>query len=113
MHKLCLLLIGLVFAPAAHAGDPSLLVGKWMEKFPNGTGIVTEFTPTTISFYPVDASGKPKAEPKPQEVTYRDLGQTIAIDFNGGGGIMALIKDHGSMVLMFPGMGSHPLVRMQ
>ena len=74
--------------------------------------MVMEFTPTSISFYAIDPSGQRTIEPKPQDVTYKDLGDTIAINFKGGGGIMAMIKDQQSMVLIFPGMGSHPLVRM-
>jgi hypothetical protein len=106
------ILFGLLFAQAAHAGDPSELFGKWAEKFRNGAQMVTEFTPTSISYYPVDASDKPGTASKPQDVTYRDLGETIAIDFKGGGGIKAMIKDHDSMVLIFPGMGSHTLTRL-
>lgn len=105
-------MIGLLFACAARAGDPAQLFGKWVEKLSNGAQMVTEFTPTSISFYGVDPSGKPGTASKPQDVTYRDLGDTIAIEFKGGGGIMALIKDHDSMVLIFPGMGSHPLTRL-
>lgn len=54
--------------------------------------MVMEFTPTSISFYAIDPSGQRTIEPKPQDVTYKDLGDTIAINFKGGGGIMAMIK---------------------
>jgi hypothetical protein len=106
-------LFGLLFIQAANAADPTQLMGKWVEQLRNGAAMITEFTPTTISFYAVDPSGKPNTEPKPQEVTYKDLGQTIAIEFKGGGGVMATITDRQSIVLLFPGMGSHLLTRVQ
>jgi hypothetical protein len=112
MCRALFLLVALLFASVARATEPSQLFGKWIEKLPSGAQMVTEFMPTSISFYPVDRSGKAGAKSKPQDVTYRDLGQTIAIDFRGGGGIMAIIKDRDSAVLIFPGMGSHSLTRM-
>jgi hypothetical protein len=112
MHTLTAL-FGLLFIQAANAADPTQLIGKWVEHLRNGAAMITEFTPTTISFYAVDPSGKPSIEPKPQEVTYKDLGETIAIEFKGGGGLMAMMKDRQSMVLIFPGMGSHSLTRVQ
>ena|SRR6266480_2262935 len=113
IQKLGMIIFGLLFAQVAVAGDPSQLFGKWMEKLPNGAAMITEFTPTSISFYAVDQSGQPKTESKPQDVTYRDLGQTVAIDFKGGGGVMAMPKDQQTMILIFPGMGSHTLIRLQ
>jgi hypothetical protein len=104
---------GLFFIQAANAADPAGLIGKWVEHLRNGAAMITEFTPTTISFYAVDPTGKPNTEPKPQDVTYKDLGDSIAIEFKGGGGIMAMMKDQQSMVLIFPGMGSHSLTRVQ
>jgi hypothetical protein len=106
-------LFSLFIIRAAHAADPTQLIGKWVEHLRNGAAMITEFTPNTISFYAVDPSGKPNTEPKPQEVTYKDLGQTIVIEFKGGGGLMAMMKDQQSMVLIFPGMGSHSLTRVQ
>ena len=106
-------LCSLVFIQTATAADPAQLIGKWVEHLPNGAAMITEFTPTTISFYAVDPSGKPNTDPKPQDVTYRDLGETIAIEFKGGGGLMAMMKDQQSIILIFPGMGSRPLTRVQ
>jgi hypothetical protein len=113
MLALVVVALGMLSADPANAADLAQLVGKWMEKLPKGGAMVTEFTPTSISFYGVDPNGKPNPGSKPQDVTDRDLGQTIAIDFKGGGGIMAMMKDQNSMVLIFPGMGSHSLSRMQ
>src|SRR5438132_4916749 len=102
-----------IFQHAAFAADPSQLLGKWIEKFQNAARMVTEFTATTISSYPVNKFGEPTKQPQPSEVSYRDLGNTIGIDFKAGGGIMAMIKDQNNMVLIFPGMGSRPLTRVE
>jgi hypothetical protein len=106
-------LFGLLFIQTANASDPAQLIGKWVEHLRNGAAMIVEFTPTAISFYAVDPSGKRTSEPKPQEVTCKDLGETIAIEFKGGGGIMAMMKDQQSMILDFPGVGAHRLTPLQ
>jgi hypothetical protein len=103
----------LISSRGAGAADINLLFGRWIEKFENGTGMVTEFTPTTISSVPMDASGNPAEAPTMMEVSYRDLGDSIAIEFKGGGGLMALVKDRQTMLLIFPGMGSHQFSRLE
>jgi hypothetical protein len=101
-------------AAAAALADPKVLIGKWVERFSNGNGMATDFTATTLVSYPVDASLRAtSAPPKPSAVTYHALdAQMIRIDFEGGGGILVLIKDAKTIVLDFPGMGSHSLVKV-
>jgi hypothetical protein len=101
------------WASAAAASDPNQIIGKWIERFPNGSGMVTEFTATTISSFGVDASGKQGAPPQTTKVTYKDLGDSIGVNFAGGGGILVLVKGPNNIVLDFPGMGAHQLMRVE
>jgi hypothetical protein len=103
----------LISSSGADAANIDLLFGRWIEKFENGTGMVMEFTPTAISSVPMDASGKAAEPPTVMEVSYRDLGDGIAIEFKGGGGLMAVVKGRQTMLLVFPGMGSHQLSRLE
>jgi hypothetical protein len=103
-----------LYATAAHAADPKLIFGVWIEKYRNGNGMVTEFTPQSMESYSVDAAGKRVKDVGKFSVSYRDLDpSTIGIDFQGGGGVMVLVKDHDAIVLDFPGMGAHPLKRVE
>ncbi|HUZ71914.1 MAG TPA: hypothetical protein VMU87_02915 [Stellaceae bacterium] len=100
-------------ASVATASDPNQLIGRWIERFPNGNGMVAEFTATTISTYGVDATGKRTIPPTTMKVTYKDLGSSIAVNFVGGGGIMVLVKGPRNIVLDFPGVGAHQLTRIE
>jgi hypothetical protein len=107
-------LVLLWLSGAAYAADPASLYGKWIEKFPNGNGMVTEFAASSISYYPVDAAGKATEAPRQNVVTYLDLDAgTIRINFQGGGGLVVLVKDAQTIVLDSAGAGAHRLVRMQ
>jgi hypothetical protein len=101
-------------ASVADAADPAMLYGKWIEVFPNGNGMVTEFTASSIAHYPVDAARGPTETARQDDVTYADVDAgTIRINFKGGGGLLVVIKDANTVMLDFPGMGAHRLVRMQ
>jgi len=70
-----------------------MLLDKWIERFPNGDGMVTKFTASAMVSYSVDSTGKSVAPVQPSAMSYRDLdAQTIVLDF--------------------PGTGSHRLVRV-
>jgi len=107
------MILGLLFTQAAMASDPAQIFGKWVQKLKNGASMIIEFTPTTISFYAVDQSGNQKSQPNMQEITYRDLGESISIDFKGGGGIMAIVKDQQTVVIDFPGLTAFEVTRLQ
>ena len=51
-------------ASAAQADQPAAIFGKWIEKYPNGNGMVTEFADASISSYPVDRDGRPLGAPR-------------------------------------------------
>jgi hypothetical protein len=109
MLAICALL---ALTTEANAADPNQLIGKWIEHLPNGSGLITEFTATTISSYPIDKSGKAIGSPLPMKVAYKDLGDSIGVDFaDGGRGVMVLVKDPNDIVLDFPGLGAHQLTR--
>ena len=99
--------------PAA-AADPRQLVGKWGgEKAANGNRMVFEFTPTTIASYGIDSTGKRLGDVTPaRDVSYKDRGDAIAIEFKDGSGITASIKDAKTIVLNLPGMGTRELTRL-
>src|SRR4051812_42662736 len=111
-NKLFIVTLGFLFlSNAAFAADPNLIIGLWIQKFPNGNGMVTEFTQKTMSSYSVDALGKQTSPNNTADVAYRDLGDTIAIDFQKGGGAIVLVKTENSIMLDFPGQGAFPLTR--
>ena len=102
------------YAPIAVAADPNEIYGRWIEKFRNGAGMVTEFRPDSMESYSVDPTGKRVQDVGKFSVSYRNLDpSTIGVTFQGGGGVMVLVKDHDTIVLDFPGMGAHPMKRLQ
>lgn len=112
------IILGLVFASAlasaAQAAVPSTVYGKWIERYPDGNGMVTEFTPAQVSSYPVDSFGKATAAPTAMPVTYVDLGgQMVGVAFSGGGGAIAAEKTVDAITLDFPGIGAHELTRVK
>jgi hypothetical protein len=98
----------------AAAADVAQLVGKWAtEKAENGNRMVFEFTPNTIASYGIDSSGKRLGDVTPsREISYRDLGEKIAIEFPDGSGIFASMKDAKTMTLILPGMGARELTKL-
>ncbi len=106
-----LLAAALGASQAAHAADPKAIAGKWIETLPNGTRVVTEITDTTIESYPIDAAGKTIRPPRPVNVTYRDAGATVAIDFSGGGSMMAKVDSPDAITLEFSDKTEHHLKR--
>jgi len=104
-----------VVAPQfAAAADVAQLQGKWAtEKAANGNRMVFEFTPDSVATYALDASGKRLGDvAQPKQVRYKDLGETIGVEFQDGSGINAAIKDTKTIVLILPGMGTRELTRL-
>jgi hypothetical protein len=101
-------------ASAAPAAVPASVFGRWIERFPSGDGMVTEFTGAAISSYPVDSEGKPTAAPTAMPVTYVDLGGAmLGVSFQGGGGAILAEKTADAITLDFPGIGAHELTRVK
>jgi hypothetical protein len=101
-------------AGAASADQPAAIFGKWIEKFPNGNGMVTEFADASISSYPVDRDGRPLGAPTSMPVTYDDLGgPMIGVSFHGGGGAIVARKTQDAITLDFPGVGAHELAKVK
>ena len=101
-------------AGAAHADQPAAIFGKWIEIFPNGQGMVTEFADASISSYPVDRDGHATAVPTRMQVTYDDLGgPMIGLSFHGGGGAIVARRNQDAITLDFPGVGAHELAKMK
>ena len=76
-----------------------------------------------MSFFPVDANGKPTATANKIETSYRSLGrsrdgtETFGIELKNpdgkvGPSMMAFVKDRNNVVLDFPGMGATRLTRL-
>ena len=107
-------LLASLLAGASQAAVPSTVFGKWIERFPDGNGMVTEFTPAQVSSYPVDSFGKATAAPTAMPVTYVDLGgPMVGVSFSGGGGAIAAEKTADALTLDFPGIGAHELTRVK
>ncbi|MBU3887498.1 hypothetical protein FM996_13695 [Methylosinus sporium] len=99
-------------ATPSFAFDTTELLGKWIHKGAKSDMIV-EFTPTSMSFYPVGPDRKPLAPPQPTSVTYRLLGDTIGIDLGPGPGFIVLPHDHDTITLDIPGLFAHRLIRLR
>ena len=108
------LALGLALAQSAVAADSGPILGKWIEKLPDGKGMVSEFGPNSLTTYPVDASGKPTAEAQQWIVAYRDVGgQDVVLAYtDGGGNLNVHIKSADAITVEFPGMGAHELTRL-
>jgi hypothetical protein len=113
--QLAFLVIALFALPApAHAADPATVYGGWIEKLPTGNSMVTEFTPTQMTSYRLDAAGNKDMEMPRFSVSYKDLSPTtIGVDFQGSGGVMLIIKDSKTLVMDFPGQGARTLTRFE
>jgi hypothetical protein len=106
-----LIAIALLTLPgAASAADPKMLYGSWIEHLPDGGGMVTTFTETTISEVGVNAAGSPITTPMTLQVSYRDLGPSIGVDFKDGGGLLVAVRGPAAITLAFPDAGAHDLV---
>jgi hypothetical protein len=102
--------IGLAAVPAA--ANPAQVFGKWVEAGPNGTEMVTEFTPTTAWSYGLDESGKRIGNNARFPVTYKELNpSTIEVDSRAGDKILLHIHDPNTIDMEFPGVGTHTLTR--
>jgi hypothetical protein len=101
-------------AGAAQAAIPSTVFGKWVERYADGNGMVTEFSAAQISSYPVDSYGHATAAPTAMPVTYVDLGgPMVGVSFNSGGGAVAAKTGDDEITLDFPGIGAHELIRVK
>ena len=99
---------------AVHADQPAAIFGKWIEKFPDGNGMVTEFADASISSYPVDRDGHRLGEPTRMAVTYDDLGgPMIGVSFEGGGGAIVARRSQDAITLDLPGVGAHELAKLK
>jgi hypothetical protein len=107
-----LLLIALLaLSNPCHAANMRDVLGRWIEKHEHGK-LVLELSETTISYYPEDDKGNQLKSPQPMAITYKDLGgDSIGIEFQGGGGIMIFVKDSAHILMDFPGLGAHFLER--
>jgi hypothetical protein len=99
---------------ASSAADPSLVYGKWIEKFANGNGIVTEYAPSSIVSYQVDPSGKRLATIMQNDnVSYKDLdGNLVGVYFQRQAAMILHVKDAQNMLMEFPSVGVHSLTRL-
>ena len=108
------LLGALALAGPSHAAVPSTVFGKWIERFPDGNGMVTEFTAGAISSYPVDQAGRATAAPTAMPVSYVDLGgPMLGVSFHSGGGAVVAKQGDDAMTLDMPGIGAHQLIRVK
>jgi hypothetical protein len=94
------------------AADPSRIFGKWVEQGPNGTEMIAEFTPTTISSYGINQAGQRVGEGRRFPATYRDLNSsTIEVDVRTGDKVILHIRDADTIDMEFPGVGTHTMTR--
>ena len=103
--------VGLGLTLPAHA-NPSQIFGKWIEQGPNGTEMVAEFTPTTITSYGLNESGQRVGEGKRFRATYKNIdASTIEVDISTGDRVILHLHDTDSLDMEFPGVGTHTMTR--
>lgn len=107
-------LLVLVSVPANSAETPMVLMGSWVEKGEQGA-MQWDVGPDSISVVPLDAAGKPLAEPSRIDVLYQRSGKGWAVVVRAPDGSAvdegrAEVKD-GTMLLLLPAIGSHELKR--
>ena len=108
-----LVAVGLSLTSALPAlANPAQIFGKWVEQGPNGTEMIAEFTPTTISSYGINQSGQRVGEGKRFPATYKDIDRsTIEVDVRTGDKIILHIRDADTIDMEFPGVGTHTMTR--
>ena len=100
----------------ALAGEPIELFGKWKFQGPKAI-VIWEFTTSTVSTTPFDATGKPLAEPNKANISYQYLNNNSwginfkTADGKPGGGFIAIIKSKNTVVVDFPGAEAQTLSR--
>jgi hypothetical protein len=107
------LILVILAGGSATAADPAGVMGRWVERFPNGNAMVVDIAPAALAYHPEDATGKVLAAENRAAVTYKDLGgDDIVVQFPGGdGGLMIHQKGPDAIILDFPGAGAHLLTR--
>jgi len=92
--------------------NPSQIFGKWVEQGPNGTEMIAEFTPTTISSYGLNEAGQRVGDGKRFPATYKDINPTtIEVDVRTGDKVILHIRDADTIEMEFPGVGTHTMTR--
>ena len=120
----------LIFLPVslalAETTNVKMLLGYWGAVLPNGKGIIYQFTRTTMIASLYDESRNFVAEELNTSVRYKPfskvagIDQSIGIEFDNGGGFLAIFKDKNRVYLDFMGTaadepgnaGGHFLVRL-
>ncbi len=106
--------IWLAAAVSAAAADSVVIMGRWIERLPDGRGVVSEFGPNSLTTYPVDARGAPTGPSQQWTVFYRDVGgDDLVLAYSDGGGNLNIHKKGADAITIeFPGVGSHDLTRL-
>jgi hypothetical protein len=109
LRTLRIALAALLLALATHATHPALadenpLLGKWLLKGDGNQGaLVTEFTPTTMSFTSVGPGNQPQGASKTAQVkAYRKLTESYEIELASGTSFVAKLEDPNTMWLFVP-----------
>jgi hypothetical protein len=106
------ILLTLIFHNIALASSPKMIFGKWLSQGVDGAAMVTEFSPTTMSFYNVDVSGKHTTPDQSAAVTYSEGGSdTVLINFQGGGGAIVDVVSSTKITLEIPGAAAMQLTK--
>ena len=102
-------------APQAFASQPAAIMGTWIRSFPNGKGMVTEFSPNAINSYPVDETGKIAGPQMKLPTTYKDGDGNVVLVSSSDGKpfLMVMSVDKNHIKMDFPGQAAFDLTRLQ
>ncbi len=103
----------MLMAPALAADNTTPYVGRWVDKLPDGTAMITGFSRSTVTFYSVNGQGMSLGPPTTITVNFRDLpdGSILATPIDGFGEPMILRIKNDVMILAFEGLSPRTLTR--
>ncbi|MSO72051.1 MAG: hypothetical protein EXQ84_00370 [Rhodospirillaceae bacterium] len=95
------------------ADDTAPIIGRWVDRLPDGTAMITGFSAHTVTFYSVNAQGMSMGPPTTITVQYRKLsdGALLATPIGDIGEPLMVKVKNDIMVLTFEGLPPRTLMR--
>ena len=103
----------MLLGQAMAADDTAPIIGRWVDRLPDGNSMITGFTAHTVTFYSVNAQGMSLGPPTTITVQYRKLadGSLLATPVDAFGEPLMVKVKNDIMVLTFEGLAPRTLTR--
>ncbi len=98
---------------AMAADDTAPIIGRWVDRLPDGNAMITQFSPRTVTFFSVNGQGMSMGPPTTITVTYRKMpdGSLLATPIDDFGEPLNVKVKNDIMVLTFEGLAPRTLMR--